>query len=174
MLLSKALRFAAIRHGTQKVPGIGTPYMEHVVRVAALSFAAAVAEGLDGVLAAVIGLLHDTVEDTDATVEDIRSSFGDKVADGVAALTKPSGMGKEKAMEISVAAIKAAGPETRIVKLADRTVNMDPPPASWGRAKAEMYLLEAGYILEQLGEASSMLSSMLSQRMAAYRPGVTA
>ena len=73
----EALRFAEAMHKGQ-VDKAGVPYIEHPKAVAAM---------VDGDEAKIVALLHDTVEDTSATVEEIRSMFGDRVADAVACLT---------------------------------------------------------------------------------------
>jgi (p)ppGpp synthase/HD superfamily hydrolase len=71
----RALRHAAQLHRRQHRKGTNIPYITHLLAVAGL-----VAE-YGGTEEEVVGaLLHDTVEDTSATVEDIRSWYGDEVA----------------------------------------------------------------------------------------------
>ena len=89
----------------------GLPYITHPRAVAAQ---------LDGETEKIVGLLHDTVEDTDATVVEIRALFGDEVADAVQCLTHDNSV---PYMEY-VAKIKE-NELARKVKLADLTHNMD-------------------------------------------------
>jgi (p)ppGpp synthase/HD superfamily hydrolase len=67
-----------------------------------------------------VGYLHDTVEDTDVTVEEIRAVFGDEIADAVALMTHTDGVPyMDYVKEIG------KNPLARKVKLADLTHNMD-------------------------------------------------
>lgn len=78
-----AAAFAAWQHGDQMYGRAG--YMAHVLEVAEQ------VAGRGGTEAQVIAaLLHDVVEDTDATIEKVRMAFGDCVADIVDAVTKKS------------------------------------------------------------------------------------
>ena len=85
----KACRFAAQAHRGQLVPGSDLPYLMHLNLVSMEILAALSAEsGHNGDLAIQCALLHDTIEDTDTSYEQIESIFGISVADGVAALSK--------------------------------------------------------------------------------------
>jgi (p)ppGpp synthase/HD superfamily hydrolase len=73
--IEQALRWAARRHAGQTRKGSGVPYFEHVAAVALIVDRAGFDE--DAVIA---GVLHDVVEDTGATVEEVGARFGDAVA----------------------------------------------------------------------------------------------
>jgi (p)ppGpp synthase/HD superfamily hydrolase len=80
-----------------------------------------------GLEAQVIGYLHDVVEDTDATVDDVRSRFGDHVAACVALLTdEPGANRKERKSKTYAKLAKVTGPEelALVVKVADRLSNV--------------------------------------------------
>jgi (p)ppGpp synthase/HD superfamily hydrolase len=74
--LERALRWAATCHHGQSRKGGNTPYFEHVAGVAMILDRLGFDE--DVVIA---GLLHDVVEDTEATLADVRDRFGPKVAE---------------------------------------------------------------------------------------------
>jgi RelA/SpoT family (p)ppGpp synthetase len=122
--LNKAYVFTTLRHG-QQMRHSGDPYYAHPVAVAGL-----LTELKMDQATIIAGLLHDTVEDTDATVEDIRDLFGDAVGDlvdGVTKLPKLSGDGpRQKQAENFQKFILATTKDIRvlIVKLADRLHNM--------------------------------------------------
>lgn len=122
--LNKAYVFTTLRHG-QQLRHSGDPYYAHPVAVAGL-----LTELKMDQATIIAGLLHDTVEDTDATVDDIRRLFGDAVADlvdGVTKLPKLSGDGpRQKQAENFQKFILATTRDIRvlIVKLADRLHNM--------------------------------------------------
>ena len=89
----------------------GNDYFAHPEAVAAL---------LDTPEEKVVGYLHDTVEDTEVTLEEIREIFGERIADAVALMTHADGV---PYMDY----VKEVGknPLARKVKLADLTHNMD-------------------------------------------------
>ena len=74
-LVRRAVVFATKAHGDQKRRYTGEPYIVHPIEVAQIVLMAGLPE--EAVAGAV---LHDTVEDTDTTIETIRSEFGDAVA----------------------------------------------------------------------------------------------
>lgn len=165
-----AMRFAAAAHDGQKQPGHDLPYLVHVVSVAAEVIAALPAlPDIDGDLAVTCALLHDTVEDTAVSLEDLRARFGDAVAAGVAALTKNAQLPtKAERMADSLRRIQEQPREIAIVKLADRITNMSEPPRDWTVEKRRAYRVEATIIADALGAASSVLDARLRSRIDAY------
>jgi ketosteroid isomerase-like protein len=83
-MLSQAYELAVQAHSEQLEDFSGQPYILHPIEVARLLFAA----GYDDEVVAA-GLLHDTVERSELTVDDIRGRFGDRVAGLVQAVTQP-------------------------------------------------------------------------------------
>src|SRR5450631_1910449 len=79
-----ALRFAGDAHSGQFRKGTRVPYLIHPLNVAKILLDCGCSDEL-----AVAGLLHDTVEDTAVTLEQIRASFGDAVARLVEFATEP-------------------------------------------------------------------------------------
>ena len=75
-ILDKAIIFATNAHSGSCRKGTNLPYIIHPMEVAAI-----VSTMTDDKAIISAAMLHDTVEDTDATIEDIRREFGDKVAD---------------------------------------------------------------------------------------------
>lgn len=104
------MEFASEKHKGQ-VDRAGKPYIDHPK---------AVAKMLKGEDEKIVALLHDTVEDSDATVDEIRSRFGSRIADAVSCLTHDPGV---PYMDY-VKGIKGNALARR-VKLADLTHNMD-------------------------------------------------
>jgi GTP pyrophosphokinase len=122
--LEKAFRFARQWHEGQ-MRDSGEPYMAHPVRVARI-----LAEMRMDLVAMQTGLLHDVVEDTSVTVEQVRKEFGEEVArcvDGVTKLTKLDFFSAEDRQAESVRKMLLAMVEdirVIMVKLADRIHNM--------------------------------------------------
>jgi (p)ppGpp synthase/HD superfamily hydrolase len=162
-----ALRFAAERHHAQRVPGTDLPYVVHVVSVAAEVIAAIAIDRVDDPdLAVACALLHDTLEDTATARDELVAAFGLAIADGVQALTKDKAHADP--MADSLRRIRMCPREIWIVKLADRTTNLGPPPPHWTVDKCRAYRAEGLAIADALGTASPALDARLRSRAAAY------
>ena len=123
-LLRRAFEFAAQRHAGQKRAS-GEPYMAHPLAVAEI-----LAEMQMDQVCLVTALLHDTLEDTTATLDEIRRQFGEEVArcvNGVTKLSKIEMHNREERQAESVRKMLLAMVEdirVIIVKLADRLHNL--------------------------------------------------
>ncbi len=123
-LLNRAYVYTVQKHGSQKRAS-GDPYFSHPVEVAGLMTDLKLDQ--DSIITA---LLHDTVEDTLATIEDIETNFGPDVArlvDGVTKLSKIEQMPEnERAAENLRKFLLAMSEDIRVllVKLGDRLHNM--------------------------------------------------
>ena len=122
--LNRAYVFAMKKHGAQlRTPG--DPYYSHPVEVAGIL----TKFKLDSV-SIIAGLLHDTVEDTDTTVEEVRELFGDQVAQIVDGLTKLAKIEQKSANNKQAENFRklllAMSEDIRVllIKLADRLHNM--------------------------------------------------
>lgn len=164
----RALHFAATAHRGQVIPGSDYPYVLHPATVAAELIAIAASEPFDVDLAVTCALLHDTVEDTPVTQDELAQHFGDAVARGVAALSKSDALPKDERMADSLRRILEEPHEVAMVKLADRIVNLAEPPHYWSRDKRLAYQAEARVILAQLGAASRALATRLAARIERY------
>lgn len=123
-LVERAYEMAATAHEGQWRDGRdGAPYITHPLRVALI-----LAEELgrtEGDLLA-IALLHDTLEDTDLFIENLRDAVGSEVANGVELLTKEEvpQSGKEARDRAYYSNIINGGEKVRLVKCADRLDNL--------------------------------------------------
>lgn len=124
---------------------------------------------MDGDLAVQAAILHDTIEDTDTTYNELESEFGQSLADGVPALTKDKTMEISEQMQDSLRRIKLQPKEFWMVKMADRITNLQPPPSYWNREKKKKYLEEAQLILDELGAGSAYLSNRLEEKILNYQ-----
>ncbi len=168
----KAYKFAAAAHHGQTVAGTTLPYTMHLTFVCMELIAAFRAEpGHDEEdWACQCALLHDVLEDTDITYEQIKGEFGQAAADGVLALTKNEALPKAEKMADSLHRIQQQPPVIWMIKLADRITNLHrPSPPHWTDEKIVAYGDEAGEILEALGSASPFLAARLQQKITAYK-----
>ena len=167
----KALNFAAQAHGEQKTPK-GVPYITHLVSVVmeiihACEQSELKLEQTD--FAITVSFLHDTLEDTDVTYDDIYKEFGAEVAEAVDALTKDETLeSKKEQMASSINKLLTQPYEIQMVKLADRISNMQKPPESWDSLKKLNYQKEAKFILSCLKNCNIHLSKRLEDKINEY------
>jgi (p)ppGpp synthase/HD superfamily hydrolase len=119
-VVEKARLFAIKAHGDQKYGE--HPYIYHLESVAAVL----IEHELDGDQEAVLvsGWLHDVIEDTGTTFEQVFEEFGRVVARIVFACTDEPGKNRRERHERTYPKLKAAGREAIAVKLADRIANV--------------------------------------------------
>ena len=167
----KALNYAARAHGDQKTP-YGLPYLTHISSVAMEVIHACEESKIDiekADLAITVALLHDTIEDTDITYDDIYTSFGIDIAEAVDALTKDKNLSKKEQMADSMNRLLTQNYEVQMVKLADRITNMQKPPEHWDSDKIYKYNKEAKFILSCLKNSNAYLSARLEEKISEYR-----
>lgn len=167
---TEALQFAAVKHKGQKVPGTSYPYLVHVVNVAMeVLVAAGHTSDFDVQYAVNLALMHDSMEDTEASYKEIKEQFGEKVAEGVLALTKFSNLEKPEQMKDSIKRIKLLSKEVWAVKLADRITNLDAPALGWNEKKRKKYKEGAENILHELGQGNEYLATRLKRKIDEYQ-----
>jgi len=121
--VAKAVEFATRYHGDQRRP-TGVPYLEHLLEALEVLVRGAGVTDPDVLCAAV---LHDVVEDTPCTLDDVRVAFGDRVAGLVGWVTKPEpeeGADRKAAKESYLKSLRHAPDDAVLVKLADRASNV--------------------------------------------------
>ena len=124
-VLDRAIIFAVKAHSGTERRGKGYPYIVHPLE--AVEIVATMTSDQELLAAAA---LHDTVEDTDVTLEQIRTGFGDRVADLVAAESDeiPAGVSEEESWhsrkQAAIDRLSKAGREAKMVALGDKLSNM--------------------------------------------------
>ena len=166
--ITKAWFFASRVHKEQKYPGEQLPYVTHLGNV--MLEVMGVASTLENAeLAICCAILHDTIEDTEVTYEELLSEFGKSIANGVMALTKNESLStKREQMIDSLERIKKQPKEVWVVKMADRVANLGEPPHYWKLEKKRAYQEEARIIWEQLHEANEAMATRLNQKIEDY------
>ena len=124
-LLDRAIIFAVKAHSGTERRGKGYPYIVHPLE--AVEIVATMTADQELLAAAA---LHDTVEDTSVTIDDIRAEFGDRVAALVADESDemPEGVSEEESWhgrkQAAIDRLRAAGREAKMVALGDKLSNM--------------------------------------------------
>lgn len=149
-LIFEAAQFATFHHREQKRRGVrGTPYVHHCFDVARRVAAAEIVEPF----ALCAAILHDVVEDTDATIEMVRAKFGHGVAEIVRQLTLPLDCRKDysKKLAFQTAAMWKMDVYGRAIKVADKTSNvadlLDDPP-KWSVSNILSYTQDAKQVVD--------------------------
>ena len=167
----EVLNFAAIAHGEQKTPK-DLPYIAHITCVAMEVINACEKSSLDeekANLAISCALLHDVIEDANITYDELYMKFGEKVANGVEALTKDKTLAsKQEQMKDSIERLLTQPYEVQMVKLADRITNLGIPPKHWDNEKIKKYQKEASFILSCLGNSNIYLAKRLKEKIEDY------
>ena len=171
--MARALDFAARKHRDQRRKGANNePYINHPAEVARL-----VAEATGGRPLAVLraALLHDTVEDTQTTLEELEREFGKDVAELVAEVTDDKRLPKaeRKRLQVEHAGEKSAG--AKLIKIADKTSNLrsllDSPPLDWDLRRRREYFDWAKSVVDRCRGVNKSLEKQFD---AAYKKGVAA
>ena len=124
-LLDRAIIFAVRAHAGTERRGKGFPYIVHPME--AVEIVATITPDQELLAAAA---LHDTVEDTDVTVEQIRAEFGDRIADLVASESDvfPDGLSETESWHIrkqaAIDRLSKASHDAKIVAMGDKLSNM--------------------------------------------------
>lgn len=153
-LINRAREFATRAHENQTRKYTGEPYINHPIAVANL--VSTVPHTMEMIAAA---LLHDTVEDTEATIEEVREEFGDEVANLVGWLTdvsKPEDGNRVKRKAIDLEHTAGAPAAAKTVKLADLIDNSHSILAR-DPGFARIYMEEKRRLLKVLREGDSTL-----------------
>lgn len=167
----KAIRFAAEKHAIQNqlIPGTNIPYVVHLSNVAMeILMAAQATENFDVTIAVQIALLHDVLEDTATTFEEIEVTFGNQIAQAVQALSKNDAIPAVDKMADSLLRIKALPKEVWAVKMADRITNLQPPPQHWTIGKINTYKEQALLIATELKDGNAYLANRLAEQIVTY------
>jgi guanosine-3',5'-bis(diphosphate) 3'-pyrophosphohydrolase len=168
-MLNRAYVYTVQKHGSQKRAS-GDPYFSHPVEVAGLMTDLKLDQAT-----IITALLHDTVEDTLATIEDIEAHFGPEVArlvDGVTKLSKIEAMPEnERAAENLRKFLLAMSEDIRVllVKLADRLHNMRTLHFIKSPEKRQRIARETMDIYAPLAERVGMYEYMHEMQALAFR-----
>jgi guanosine-3',5'-bis(diphosphate) 3'-pyrophosphohydrolase len=140
--LVQAISFAAKKHRTQKRKGAdGEPYINHPLEVLNLLTGVGNVDDYDCLIAAV---LHDTIEDTETTKEEIAELFGKNVAQIVLELTDDKSLPKAERKLLQIEHAPHISAQAKQVKLCDKISNIrdisENPPAGWSIERRLEYI----------------------------------
>lgn len=159
--LLKAIYYAAEKHSDQRRKNTeASPYINHPIQVANILWD--VAEVRDVTLL-VASILHDTIEDTDATPDEIRSEFGEEVLSLVLEVTDDKNLPKQVRKQLQVEHAPHKSRNAKLLKIADKISNVgdiiSTPPKDWSLERRKEYLLWTERVVAGLRGVSEKLEA---------------
>ncbi len=167
--LLEAVAFAAEKHRNQRRKDKeASPYINHPIALATLL---AVTGGVDDIAVLQAAILHDTVEDTDTSFEELAQRFGTKVADIVAEVTDDKSLVKAQRKQLQIDHAPHASAEAALVKIADKICNLrdvaTSPPSHWPIERQREYFDWAKKVVDGLPPVGAELRAAFDAAFAA-------
>jgi len=168
-LLTDALAFAAHKHRNQRRKDVAaSPYINHPIALARLL---AVEGGVTDCRTLAAAILHDTIEDTETTYEELKERFGRAVAQAVREVTDDKSLAKAERKRRQVEHAPHLSRRARLVKLADKTCNLRDmaaqPPHDWPLQRRREYFDWAGRVVDALRGTHKRLEAAFDAAFAA-------
>jgi guanosine-3',5'-bis(diphosphate) 3'-pyrophosphohydrolase len=151
-ILIGAFAFAAEKHRNQRRKDIeASPYINHPIMLAKiLSIEGGVEDGV--VLCAAV--LHDTIEDTETSYDELAEQFGHEIADVVREVTDDKSLPKAERKQLQIEHASHLSQAAKLVKLADKIANLrdvaDHPPSEWPLERRREYFKWAKDVVDGL------------------------
>jgi guanosine-3',5'-bis(diphosphate) 3'-pyrophosphohydrolase len=167
-LILAASAFAAHKHRDQRRKGAeASPYINHPIAVANVL---ANEVGIVDPITLAAALLHDTIEDTDTTAQELESAFGAEVATVVVEVTDDKSLPKQERKRLQVEHAVHLSEGAKLVKLADKTCNLRAisrsPPVDWSLERRRDYFVWAKRVVEPMHGTSALLDGLVEAELA--------
>jgi GTP diphosphokinase / guanosine-3',5'-bis(diphosphate) 3'-diphosphatase len=151
-LLMKAVDFAARKHQHQRRKGEDKlPYINHPIEVANLISS----HGITDINVLIPALLHDVIEDTDTSAEEVAEQFSDKISQVVLEVSDNQALCKADRKQAQIDHSPHISLEAKWVKLADKISNagsiVHTPPSGWELARKLEYINWCKAVVAALG-----------------------
>jgi len=163
----KAVLFAAVKHDGQiRKDAQGSPYITHPIQVAqALVEIGHVTETSTLVAA----ILHDTLEDTKTTRDEIRDTFGEEILQIVLEVTDNKSLEKMERKRQQVIHAPHISDQAKNIKLGDKLINcrdiLNSPPKNWTLERRREYIQWAADVVENLRNTNAALEFAFDQML---------
>lgn len=167
-LVLRAAAFAADKHRNQRRKDAeASPYINHPLALATILTSEG---GVSDAKVLAAALLHDTVEDTETTSDELRRQFGEEIASIVAEVTDDKSLPKQERKRLQIEKSSSKSDAAKLVKLADKISNLRDiaatPPADWSAERRREYFDWAHKVVAGLRGVSPALEAAFDE---AYR-----
>jgi guanosine-3',5'-bis(diphosphate) 3'-pyrophosphohydrolase len=167
-LVLRALAFAAQRHRDQRRrDGHASPFVNHPIEVVSLL---ADVGGVSDTTALAAAVLHDVVEDTATTADEIESVFGAAVARIVAEVTDDPALPRRERRRLQVVRAASLSPAARLIKIADKTANLRQMPSDWTPERRADYAASAQKVVDACRGTNAALERLFDEVAASLAP----
>lgn len=168
--LLKAIEYSAKKHeGQIRKDAEKTPYIIHPIGVTELVWEVGNIRSVNVLISA---LLHDSLEDTDATENEIETLFGSRVLYTVKEVTNDPNLSGQENKKRQVDHARMMSLDGQLVKLADRLYNvkdLKSPPPSWSKKKVDEYYGWGEKLLAELKGTNEDLELALQKLITAHK-----
>ena len=159
-IVLRAAAFAAEKHRNQRRKDVeASPYINHPVQVAHIL----VQENIEDPEVLAAALLHDTIEDTNTSLEELEIVFGYEIAGIVNECTDNKTLTKLERKQAQIDHAAHISRKAKLVKLADKIANVndinDAPPAGWSLDRKREYFDWAKKVVDQMRGAHAGLET---------------
>lgn len=159
--LLAAISFAAAKHSKQRRKDVdASPYINHPLQLANVL---ATEGGVSEVETLMAAVLHDTIEDTETSYNELVQMFGVTVADVVQEVTDDKHLNPSVRKQRQVEHAPHLSQRAALVKLADKTCNLrdiaSSPPANWSLERKQEYFDWAKRVVDRLPPVSPTMSA---------------
>lgn len=160
--LIDAVAFAAHKHRNQRRKDVAaSPYINHPI---ALANVLANEGGVTDLITLCAAVLHDTVEDTDTTEQELVERFGPEIAGTVMEVTDDKSLDKDKRKALQIEHAPYMSHAAKLVKLADKISNLRDilasPPTDWPVERKQAYFDWAANVVAGLRGANPQLEAV--------------
>ena len=151
-LTLRALEFAAWKHRDQRrKDSNASPYINHPI---ALATVLRIEGNVQDATVIAAALLHDTIEDTETTWQELRGAFGEEIAEIVLEVTDTKWLDSATRKRLQVQKALASSKRAKLVKLADKICNLRDilasPPAKWTLERQQKYFDWAKEVVDRI------------------------
>ena len=164
----KAMAFAAQKHRDQRRKDVcASPYINHPIQLVDVLCNEAAVSDVNVLCAAI---LHDTIEDTETTAEELTEHFGQKISDIVVEVSDDTNLCKTERKQAQIYHAAELTDEAKLVKLADKICNLrdvaDNPPAGWEMQRRQEYFDWALAVIDGLRGVHPVLEKIFDETYA--------
>lgn len=163
--LLAAMAFAADKHRDQRRKDeSASPYINHPI---ALANFLANEGGIDDERVLIAAILHDTIEDTETTEQELVREFGQEIASIVLEVTDDKSLPKDERKRLQIEHAASLSRRAKLVKLADKVCNLrdiaETPPADWTLERCQEYFDWAKAVVDGLRGANPSLEHIFDE-----------
>ena len=173
-LILKATHFAAQKHRDQRRKDKhNSPYIIHPISVA---LAIAQIGDVDDPEILAAALLHDTIEDTDTTSEELEEQFGEQVCKYVLEVSDDKNLPKSERKKRQIEHAKTLSKGAALIKLGDKISNVtdviNKPPSDWDINRRKAYLDWAEAVIKNCPQVNEKMENNFQEVLSSDRKGL--